>query len=61
LTHPAPFTPSPQTLTAATGTTGVGSKIQYTINGEVTILGFSGTAGNKATQTPMLPEDDAVQ
>jgi hypothetical protein len=61
LTHPAPFTPSPQRVTSATSTTGTGSKIQYTIQGEVTVLGFSGSAGNKASQDPMLPADDTDQ
>jgi hypothetical protein len=58
LTHPAGFRPTPQTLTAATSTTGTGSKIQYTFFGSATVLGLSGTASDSAAQDPLLPADD---
>jgi|HubBroStandDraft_1064217.scaffolds.fasta_scaffold62694_2 hypothetical protein len=58
LDHPAPFKPSPQTLTTATSTTGTGSKLQYTFFGSTTVLGLSGTASDSAAQDPVLPEDD---
>ena len=61
LTHPAPFKPSSQALTAATATTGAGSKIQYTFLGSTTVLGFSGAASDKAAEDPLLPEDDSDQ
>ena len=61
LDHPTPFKPSPQTLTAATSTTGTGSKLQYTFLGSPTVLGLSGTASDTAAQDPMLPEDDSDQ
>jgi hypothetical protein len=59
LVHPAGFRPSPQTLTAATSTTGPGSKVQYTFLGSTTVLGFSGTASDSAAPDPFLPEDDS--
>jgi hypothetical protein len=59
LDHPTPFHPTPQTLTAATSTTGTGSKIQYTFLGAVTVLGLSGTASDSAAQDPLLPEDES--
>jgi hypothetical protein len=43
-THPAPFTPTTQTLKAATSATGPGSKVKYTVFGGSTVLGLSGTA-----------------
>jgi hypothetical protein len=43
LKHPAPFTPSPQTLTAATKAGGPGSQLQYVIEGQTTVLGLSGS------------------
>jgi hypothetical protein len=61
LDHPAPFHPTPQTLTAATSTTGTGSKIQYTFLGATTVLGLSGTASDSAAQDPLLPEDESEQ
>jgi hypothetical protein len=61
LMHPALFRPSPQTLTAATSTTGTGSKIQYTSLGSTTVLGFSGMVSDKAAEDPFLPEDDSDQ
>ena len=61
LMHPALFRPSPQTLTAATSTTGTGSKIQYTSLGSTTVLGFSGMVSDKAAEDPLLPEDDSDQ
>jgi hypothetical protein len=61
LDHPAPFKPSPQTLTAATSTASTGSKLQYTFFGSTTVLGLSGTASDTAAQDPMLPEDDSDQ
>lgn len=47
LTHPTKFSPTTQNLTAATSTTGPGSKVKYTVPllGSST-LGFSGTASN---------------
>jgi len=61
LDHPAPFKPSPQTLTAATSTTSTGCKLQYTFFGSTTVLGLSGTASDTAAQDPMLPDDDSDQ
>jgi hypothetical protein len=61
LTHPALFHPSPQTLTAATSTTGTGSKLQYTFLGSTTVLGLSGTASDSSAQDPELPEDESDQ
>jgi hypothetical protein len=61
LVHPTGFSPTPQTLTAATSTTTLGSKLQYTVLGTTTVLGFSGTAGDKASQDPFLPEDNSDQ
>jgi len=49
-THPVPFKPSPQPLTAATSATGPGSKVKYTIFGSSTVLGFAGTASNTTMQ-----------
>jgi len=46
LKHPTPFSPSPQTLTAAKKANGPGSKLKYTIFGGTTVLGLSGTAAN---------------
>jgi hypothetical protein len=45
--HPQKFTPSPQTLTAATKAGGAGSQVSYTasILGK-TVLGLAGTASN---------------
>jgi hypothetical protein len=45
-THPHKFTPTPQTLTAATTAGGAGSQVKYTILGSSTVLGLSGTASN---------------
>jgi hypothetical protein len=58
LVHPTTFSPSPQTLTAATSATGPGSKIKYTLLGNSTVLGFSGTASDSAALDPVLPEED---
>jgi hypothetical protein len=44
--HPTKFTPSPQTLTAATTASGPGTQIKYTALGSSTVLGLSGTASN---------------
>jgi hypothetical protein len=55
LQHPTVFKPSPQKLTAAKSADGAGSKIKYTIDSLTTVLGFSGTASNKATEDPILP------
>jgi hypothetical protein len=46
LKHPAPFTPSPQTLKAASKAGGAGSQLQYEIFGETTVLGLSGNISN---------------
>jgi len=45
--HPVKFSPSPQTLTAATSATGPGSKVKYG-SGLLgtTVLGITGTASN---------------
>ena len=43
-THPAPFTPTTQNLTAATSAKGAGSKVSYTVFGGTTVLGLTGTA-----------------
>jgi hypothetical protein len=44
--HPEKFTPTPQTLTAATTASGAGSKVKYTVFGSSTTLGLTGTASN---------------
>jgi hypothetical protein len=44
--HPRKFTPSPQTLTAATKAGGPGSQIKYTSILGSTVLGLNGTASN---------------
>jgi hypothetical protein len=48
LTHPAPFQPTPQDLTAAATASGPGSKVQYTALGDTTVLGLTGTASDSA-------------
>jgi hypothetical protein len=57
LKHPTTFKPSPQKLTAAKTATGPGCKIKYTVFGDTSVLGFSGTASNSATEDPVLPEE----
>jgi hypothetical protein len=47
LQHPGVFKPSPQKLTPAHKANGPGSKLEYIIFGETTILGFTGTASNQ--------------
>jgi hypothetical protein len=44
--HPARFSPARQTLTPASTASGPGSKFMYTVAGESTTLGFSGSASN---------------
>ena len=61
LTHPTTFSPSPQTLTAATSATGPGSKIKYTFLGASTVLGFAGTASDSAALDEVLPDEDPDQ
>jgi hypothetical protein len=61
LKHPGVFSPSPQKLTAAKTAGGPGCKIKYTVIGNTSVLGFSGTALNSATVDPVLPEDDLDQ
>jgi hypothetical protein len=61
LKHPGVFSPSPQKLTAAKTAGGPGCKIKYTVFGNTSVLGFSGTALNSATVDPVLPEDDLDQ
>ena len=61
LEHPEVFAPSPQTLTAAKSATGKGSKFEYTVEGEATVLGVNGTASNSAQVDPVLPDDDLDQ
>jgi hypothetical protein len=61
LKHPGIFSPSPQKLTAAKTAGGPGCKIKYTVFGNTSVLGFSGTALNSATVDPVLPEDDLDQ
>lgn len=46
LSHPTKFTPSPQTLKAATVAGGAGSQVKYTALGSSTVLGLNGTASN---------------
>jgi len=46
LKHPAPFSPTPQNLTAARKAGGPGSQVKYTVLGLSTTLGLSGTASN---------------
>jgi hypothetical protein len=57
LRHPGVFKPSPQTLTAAKTATGPGCKIKYTVFGNTSVLGFSGTASNSAPADPVLPDE----
>jgi hypothetical protein len=57
LKHPGTFTPTPQKLTAAKTATGAGCKIKYTVFGDTSVLGFSGTASNSATLDPVLPAE----
>lgn len=57
--HPPPFSPSPQTLTAATTASGPGSKIKYTFLGSTTVLGLNGTASDSTALDPVLPDDDS--
>ena len=45
-THPQKIAPTPQTLTPAKTASGAGSKLKYTILGNSTTLGISGTASN---------------
>jgi len=61
LTHPGPFTPSPQNLKPATTASGPGSKIKYTITSfnQTTVLGITGTATSGSSADPVLPNDDA--
>ena len=61
LKHPGVFSPSPQKLTAAKTAGGPGCKVKYTVFGNTSVLGFSGTALNSATVDPVLPEDDLDQ
>lgn len=61
LRHPGVFKPSPQRLHSAKTAGGPGCKIKYTIFGSTTVLGFSGTASNKATADPVLPDEDVEQ
>jgi len=56
-THPTPFSPSPQKLVSATTATGPGTRIQYTIQGLTTVLGFSGGASNTSALDAVLPDD----
>jgi hypothetical protein len=58
LTHPAAFSPSPQNLTPAKTATGAGSKLQYTVFGQSTVLGITGTASSNLTPDAILPNDD---
>jgi hypothetical protein len=46
LKHPAPFTPSPQTLKSATKAGGGGSQVKYVIDGESSELGLKGSISN---------------
>jgi hypothetical protein len=57
LKHPTTFAPSPQKLTAAKTATGPGCKVKYTVDGNTSVLGFSGTASNSATADPVLPDE----
>jgi hypothetical protein len=57
LKHPTTFTPSSQKLTAAKTATGPGCKIKYTVFGDTSVLGFSGTGSNSATEDPVLPDE----
>ena len=57
LKHPTTFAPSPQKLTAAKTATGPGCKVKYTVDGDTSVLGFSGTASNSATADPVLPDE----
>jgi hypothetical protein len=55
LQHPVPFSPSPQQLTSATVAGGPGTKLEYTKNGTLTVLGMPGTASASAPANPVLP------
>ena len=46
LTHPEPFSPTPQNLTAAMGAAGPGSKLSYAYSGTLTVLGLDGSISN---------------
>jgi hypothetical protein len=61
LKHPGVFKPSPQKLTSAKTAGGPGCKIKYLVEGLTTVLGFSGTASNSATEDPVLPNEDTDQ
>jgi hypothetical protein len=58
LKHPTVFEPSPQKLTAAKTVGGAGCKLKYTLFGSSTVLGFKGTASNKATLDMVSAEED---
>jgi hypothetical protein len=57
-THPGPFKPSPQNLTAAQTASGAGSKLKYLVLGGTTVLGITGTASSGSAANPILPNDD---
>jgi hypothetical protein len=59
LTHPASFSPSPQALKAAAAASKAGSKIEYTVEGETSVLGIRGTATSRSRPDPILPDDDS--
>ncbi|HEX8815853.1 MAG TPA: hypothetical protein VF753_10165 [Terriglobales bacterium] len=56
LKHPAPFTPSPQTLKSATKAGGGGSQVKYAIDGLSTELGLKGSISNSDADDDMLYE-----
>ena len=47
--NPAPFSPSPQNLTAAAVAKQAGSQVKYSFLGSVSILGLTGTASNSSS------------
>jgi hypothetical protein len=46
--HPVAFSPSPQNLTPGTTYPGPGSYVSYSVLGELTVLGLTGTASDSA-------------
>jgi len=58
LINPLPFSPSPQTLTAATTAGGPGTKVKYRYRGTVTFLGLNGSASNSAAAVPDIEESE---
>ncbi len=58
LKHPTTFSPSPQNLTPAKKSNGPGSKVAYTVFGEKTVLGLTGSASDSDAAVPFFFGDD---